>query len=1444
MIEFCNHLVLGSPERIALVDRRRSVSYDELDRRSAAIAHYLRRRGVGGGAFVAIWAGREVESITAMLGVMRAGAGYSLVDAKDTSTPTMGRLSDGTYAAVLTTRKRREDLRRLSIAAEIVEEAQEFEPGGDTLPSLGPSQPAYLLFTSGSTGKPKGVVVTHDNLHHYLGGIQERLRIAEPLNYAHVSTLAADLGNTGLFLALHTGGTLHLLDEETRTDPMAFWEYLREHRIDFLKLTPSHWSVLSPRGRTSPRIELAYLVLGGEALPVSMAEEILRAGQARCLVNHYGPTETTIGVTVNVMRDCGDLSRDAHRTVPIGTPFGETRLLVKTDEGRFVSRDAKGELFIGGPSVARGYLNDPQGTAARFVTGVDGATRFYRTGDLVHVDDDGCVEFLGRIDRQIKVNGYRIELEHVEAVIKQIPEVSGAFACAFGSTGAQRLAALVSTVQPGCVDAMKRQLQAMLPSYMVPSIIFACDELPVNGNGKIDAERARALIESCMHAAASRPTLIQASDREDPIISYILSTWEKHLGTPVISLDQEFADLGGDSITAIQVIGDLQDRGYRVTANAFEHAPTARALAERIRNQAEEVVPAVKPVLSNDGTLFSAAQRWFWAQRFAQPSHWNQALLLESQFPIEPEKLRVAASMLLARHPQLRTRYLESQGAPQKNTVLDEVECVEWSALPNGTDQEIERHLREVATAVQSRIELTGSVFRIHLLKSEDGRDLLLLVCHHLAVDAVSWRIIVSELVDYYGSKGSIWMTLAHASMPTLENWVDHLAAHREDLKRDLSFWNEMFARPMARLPRDKRGRNVEGASRTLWFALSRQGTEVIESRLPDLPMSSVVLGAFCHAIGQHYDVAEVDVELESQGRRTFDGVLDVSRTVGWFTSAFPLRLGIDRSDPAACMRSAETVVSSVPNLGIAYGEWKYAAELVEGARAVPSVCFNYLGRFRFPKSDVLSLSPACLPIGPVRGPENDRVHDLKVSARILEGQLVVDLSYSDELYDTDRLLSLCRIMLSTLEGRAVDASAARIVMEPFSSTGLLTYCPAQLITASDEPGNKFHRQILVTGATGFLGIHLVRRLLLSSSAQVSCVVRAAHGETAYQRLESAYRWYFDEPLAKHRHRISVVEGDLECERLGLAYAEFDELCRRVDCIYHLAADTRLFGDSKVIGARNERFLQSIIALASRGRSKELHYASTLAVSGRKRGSEEVAFSEDSLDIGQDHLNAYEAGKFRAELMMRDFVAGGGLGYVYRAGNVSGHSMSGRFQRNADANRIVQLLRGVVRVGKVPRRLSERITLTPVDAVIDAMVAIACSDTEPGVFHVDSGVSMPLTAVLDALRGFGVAIEPCEATTLKEMLERFGDRADPAIALAAFWAAREDRNVRYESKKTHELLRRLGIELRGVDESWLRRFVGDLVARKVLTEPGPIVPKASQVEARRGRSAELMESEE
>ncbi|MFC9133417.1 amino acid adenylation domain-containing protein, partial [Streptomyces sp. NPDC057099] len=561
--------VARTPDAVAVVADGVGVSYAELDARANRLAWLLIGRGAGPEAVVGLCLARGVEMITGILAVWKAGAAYLPLDPQQPADRRAFVVADSGAQLLVATRDTSAELPGKTL---ILDEPRTYEEVPSTAPevSVAADALAYVIYTSGSTGRPKGVAVTHGGVANYVASVPGRVGFGEPGGrYALLQAQATDLGNTVVFASLVSGGELHILDEAAVTDPVVVAAYLSEHAIDCVKAVPSHLAALGAAGGIEKVLPAKSLVLGGEAASPQWVRELVGAAGECGVFNHYGPTETTIGVATTRLT--------AEREfVPVGTPVANTRFYVLDDYLRPVPVGVAGELYVAGAQVARGYVGRAALTAERFLANPyspSAGERMYRTGDRVKWTPDGQVVFLGRVDEQVKIRGFRIEPGEVRAVVVAHPSVTDAVVIAREDTpGYRRLVAYIVPADDSDTElaqVIRNFVGGRLPDHMVPSAVVVLDGLPLTRNGKLDR---KALPAPEYATGAGRGP---ANAREE----VLCAAFAEVLGVERVGVHDDFFALGGHSLLAIRLVEVLRERGVSVSVRALFLAPTPAGLA-------------------------------------------------------------------------------------------------------------------------------------------------------------------------------------------------------------------------------------------------------------------------------------------------------------------------------------------------------------------------------------------------------------------------------------------------------------------------------------------------------------------------------------------------------------------------------------------------------------------------------------------------------------------------------------------------------------------------------------------------------------------------------------------------------------------------------------------------------------------------------------------------
>ncbi|MET9611076.1 amino acid adenylation domain-containing protein, partial [Streptomyces sp. NPDC006512] len=932
-----------TPEATALVAGADRLTFAELDARANRLARLLAGHGIGAEDHVAVALPRTADLVVAVLAVTKAGAAYVPVEPSHPADRIARVLQDAGTAAVITTAGARDTLPldrggvRVDLESPAVTQALRALPDTaltdtDRVRPLDVRHPAYVIHTSGSTGRPKGVVVPHSGLvnlfHHHFGELYaaETEGAGRPLRAALTAAVSFDASLDPL-LWLVAGHELHLVDDDTRRDAPALVAYVRDHGIDFMELTPSYAEQLVEGGlvrdeRARPRI----LALGGEAVSPALWQE-LATTPGITGYNLYGPTEATVDT---LTARTTDVSRPL-----VGRPVANARTYVLDERLRPVAPGIPGELYIAGAGLARGYLGRADLTAERFVADPYGpsGTRMYRTGDVVRWTRDGQLDYLGRSDDQVKVRGFRIELGEIETVLARYEGAAQSAVIVREDTpGIKRLVAYVvpraDTLDTAVVRA---HLAAALPEYMVPAAFVALDALPLTVNGKLDRKQLPAPDnQGTTSGRAPR------SERE----ALLCRLYAELLGLGSVSVEDSFFELGGDSIVSIQLVSRARKAGLVFSAREVFQCRTPEALALVARSVSAGVAEAEGAGVG----LVAETPIVGWLRELGGPvDGFNQAMLVRTPAGATWERLEAALQRLLDHHDVLRARLV--RGGASWNLVVPERGAVRASEVLRCSVGDVGAE----AVAARSRLAPDAGVMVQAVWFEESGR--LLLMVHHLVVDGVSWRVLLPDLAQAYEGGG------LDPVGTSLRRWAGELAGL--DRSAELPLWLEQLSGADIPLGARRLDPEVDTAETVRHLSLSLPA-EVTGPLLTEVAaryratVNDVLLTGFALAVAAWRGDAggEVLVDVEGHGREAVVEGVDLSRTVGWFTSMFPVRLDAGSGgDLGRALKAVKEQLHALPDHGIGFGLLRYSgvdpqAAAVLAGLAKPQIGFNYLGRF------------------------------------------------------------------------------------------------------------------------------------------------------------------------------------------------------------------------------------------------------------------------------------------------------------------------------------------------------------------------------------------------------------------------------------------------------------------------------------------------------------------
>ncbi len=833
---------LEAPAAPAVVCGDTILSYADLDRRSLALARRLLDVGVGAGvepgSVVGLATGRSIEMVVGVLAILRAGAAYLFLESGAPGERRRSLLDDAGVRVVVATPAEAGafagDERRVVTVSEAEAASEPLGPGAgepaDSLPPVDPRAAAYLVYTSGSTGRPKGVVVEHRQLTVHLRGFAERLDPPPRAAYGLVQPLSVDGSKDCLFLPLITGGAVHVLTEAETLDAAILMARFERHPVDVLKLAPSHLAALLDAGGDPARLLPARLVVGGEASDTAWAIGLARRVPHCLILNNYGPTETTVGVVMHPVRPAELTSRPelVSRVLPLGRPLAGTRIQVLDPELRPVPVGAPGELCVGGRTVTRGYLGQPARTAERFVPDPRDSDlhdrsrggRLYRTGDLVRHRPDGLIEFLGRVDRQLKVRGFRIEPGEIEAALGAHPSVGRAVVTGRKESGETRLAAYVVPAAGHHPDPreLAEFLRPRLPEAMRPSAWVVLDELPRTAQGKVDL---RALPEPAATGdGLEAPSAMPRSELE----ALLAGIWGDLLGVEQVGVDDDFFDLGGHSLLATRLLFALQ-RTLPVPValeDVFLH-PTVAELARAVETRLAEGtagtagaagassrspgaivrlprdargVPLDRPPLS-----FAQQRLWFLSRLEPSSTAYHSPVPVRLGGPLVPAALAGALQAVVDRHEALRTVFPSADGLPWQEVLPRLALPLPVIDLSRLEEERRDGEVRRLATAEAHRPfdPTAGPLLRARLVRLGPEEHVVVLARHHLVSDEWSTEVLFREVAALYAFYGQT-LGDGRASAPPLPplpiQYADFAAWQRdwltgEVLDAEIGFWRQ-----------------------------------------------------------------------------------------------------------------------------------------------------------------------------------------------------------------------------------------------------------------------------------------------------------------------------------------------------------------------------------------------------------------------------------------------------------------------------------------------------------------------------------------------------------------------------------------------------------------------------------------------------------------------------
>lgn len=993
------------PNATAVVYEDQKLTYDELNRKSNQLARYIQRsyieltkQPLQPNTLIAICVERSLEVIIGILGILKAGGAYVPISPKDPPERINYILEDTKTKLVLTQRNllnliARNDKTSLAL---IFLDAAEFnnETESDLISNNSSDNLGYVIYTSGTTGKPKGVMVTHHNLNNLVNHFHNKFQLNSKDRIAQYCSFSFDTFCQDWATSLLIGASLYIVPEKYRTEMHLLLQWLSINQITFIDLPTAVFHLL-PEAGLEQLDHLHTLIVGGEKL-----ERHSQPHWPFKLINAYGPTETTVECLT------AEIASGKDSTMIIGKPLANTKIYILDSQLMPVPIGIPGELYISGAGLAQGYLNQPELTAQQFIpnpfeTKPDQPniySRCYKTGDLARWLPNANIEYLGRSDYQVKLRGHRIELAEIENTLNTYPEVRQSVVLIKKQEKGKYLVCYYLAAQEIQSQQLRHYLLEKLPEYMVPNIYVHLEIFPLTINGKLNRN------------ALPEPTLILEHNYIAPkneVEHKLGAIWENILNIKPISINTDFFQIGGDSILSIQLVSQLHQDGFTIGVKDIFECRTIERLALHIKKGHAHIISAEQGQLSGAFPLLPI-QAWFFAQKFDNPNHFNQSFLVTVP-PLNLKKLQQVIEQIAAYHDALRLRFEFKNDAFLQNYHVD-IHCpkLEIANITRFSKQDI----NELLTEWQSEFDITqGPLWKVGYLEGyADGSARLYFALHHLIIDSVSWRILINSIKTLYENKNLNQKTSSY------RQWVQAIHAYPQTHSDELSYWRNICQNAIPDYSNcDAIHTTISEIkfSKTITNALLQKANAAYHTEINDLLLTALAL-----ALKTHHYQDESYITLEGHGRETIAEALDVSHTVGWFTTIFPVKLSV-KGEIGKSIQSIKETLRAIPNKGIGYSIFKYIArEDSLKNYELPPISFNYLGQFDNQESYWQLSSDAA---GREVDPKNNDGIQLYFQGLILEGELRFMIVSRLSKADTDAIVTLFQKSLENVIHHCLD---------------------------------------------------------------------------------------------------------------------------------------------------------------------------------------------------------------------------------------------------------------------------------------------------------------------------------------------------------------------------------------------------------------------------------------
>lgn len=1003
IIQLFEEQVEKTPNSIAASFEEETLTYRQLSERANKFANYLKSEGVKAQDIVAILETHSLELIISILGILKVGAAYLPID-PNTPIERIKYILEDSKSVILISNFQVEEHRELPCRWINIKnvDISSFEKE-NLKEKINVEDLVYIIYTSGSTGKPKGVMIEHRGLVNYICWaakmyLKDRSEVV-PL----YSSIAFDLTVTSIFAPLVSGN--QIIVYEKKDNEFALFKILEENKATVIKLTPAHLTLLKNLDNTQSKVK--RFIVGGDDLKVALARDIYMSFGGKIeILNEYGPTETVVGCMIHKY----DFEKNNDLSVPIGYPADNVQVYILDKDYNIVPDGTVGELFVSGDGVARGYINNEALTSSKFITNpFIEEKRMYRTGDLVRYLKNGLIEYIGRVDNQVKLRGFRIEVGEVEEHLMKNEKIKDAVVVhRENPSGSYGLEAFIVNREGIEVSEIKQWLSRFVPQYMIPGKFIFLDRLPLTTNGKIDY---KALPQS----SGEEKVLIKGESTEERAL---VSIFEEVLGVSNISMNDEFYSLGGDSIKAIQIASKLKNLGFMVEVKDILTLTTIKDIADTLIID-EEKEEKVLEVCEGDIPL-TPIMKWFFKKRLYNENYYNQYVLLENSKSIEISTIKAAIRKLVEHHDILRANYnKEKNSLYYNNTQLNEEENVEIIDLSKLSYGQQLKEMESLRGKIKDKFSIESTkLFKLYVFNLGERGQGLLFTAHHLLVDGISWRIILEDFIWGIHQLQNNERIVLPKKTTSFKSWSESLYEYsKKDVGKETEYWRTLEEGRVNNTIASKEVQDTVKTSTTIYSdfrTVAIEGLTKTAKENYEMKFHEALIAALAIALNKWNNSKDITIELERHGREAIDKSTDISRTVGWFTSMYPAHLKVHSKDIDSNFLSLREQLRNIPNKGFNYSIIKYLkGELKQSEDSL--VRFNYLGDFDniFKDKSLGTLNIQC----GLDTDENNRLTSkLDITAMIVNRTLRIGITYGKNKFKESAVENFIVIYREVLE--------------------------------------------------------------------------------------------------------------------------------------------------------------------------------------------------------------------------------------------------------------------------------------------------------------------------------------------------------------------------------------------------------------------------------------------